>query len=245
MSGHTRLHSYVCTHNPETIADIFLQAIQWVWPVVLLIGLPFAPESPYWLIRKNRKDDARKALEKLSSSKHRPDIDSVLVMIEQTDLLEQELESTTTYMDCFKGANLPRTEISIMVYLIQVIGGNPLIGYANFFFEQAGLNSRDAFNSKYPFFFLQQSKLTTHSGFRRNLPLLASNVLLRPPHNLYHRHALHDGFALHNRLSRFRPLARWRYLGTSNTNGHLDLHLPDDRRTHLLRHNLRDFVYPS
>ena len=30
---------------------------------------------------------------------------------------------------------------------IQVIGGNPLIGYANFFFEQAGLNPSDAFNS--------------------------------------------------------------------------------------------------
>ncbi|PMD63133.1 putative MFS transporter [Hyaloscypha bicolor E] len=121
-------------------------AIQWVWPVVLLIGLPFAPESPYWLIRKNRKEDARKSLLKLSSAKHRPDIDSVLIMIEQTDLLEQELESTTTYFDCFKGANWPRTEISIMVYLIQVIGGNPLIGYANFFFEQAGLNPSDAFN---------------------------------------------------------------------------------------------------
>ena len=154
MSGHIRLHSYVSRNIPETIADIISQAIQWVWPVVLLIGLPFAPESPYWLIRKNRKEDARKALEKLSSSKHRPDIDSVLVMIEQTDLLEQELESTTTYMDCIKGANLPRTEISIMVYLIQVIGGNPLIGYANFFFEQAGLSSHDAFSSQYSLFML-------------------------------------------------------------------------------------------
>jgi hypothetical protein len=121
-----------------------------VWPIILLAGLPFAPESPYWLIRKNRKDDARKALMKLSSSKNRPDIEGVLVMIEQTDLLEQELDATTTYWECFKGANLPRTEISIMVYLIQVIGGNPLIGYANFFFEQAGLNSSDAFNSQYP-----------------------------------------------------------------------------------------------
>lgn len=87
---------------------------------------------------------------KLSSSKNRPDIEGVLVMIEQTDLLEQELDATTTYWECFKGANLPRTEISIMVYLIQVIGGNPLIGYANFFFEQAGLNSSDAFNSQSP-----------------------------------------------------------------------------------------------
>lgn len=89
-----------------------------------------------------------KSLEKLSSKKNTPDLQAVLVMIEETDLLERELEATTTYADCFKGANLKRTEISIMVYLIQVIGGNPLIGYANFFFVQAGLDSADAFNSK-------------------------------------------------------------------------------------------------
>ena len=38
-----------------------------------------------------------------------------------------------------------------MVYLIQVIGGNPLIGYANYFFETAGLDSSDAFNSSFSF----------------------------------------------------------------------------------------------
>jgi MFS transporter, SP family, general alpha glucoside:H+ symporter len=154
-----------------------------VWPVILLAGLPFAPESPYWLVRKNRKDDAREALLKLSSKKHRPDIEGVLVMIEQTDLLEQELEVTTTYFDCFKGANWLRTEISIMVYLIQVIGGNPLIGYANFFFEQAGLNSSDAFNSQY-FTKLYRTNPDSYSGrgqhgfrIRRHLPFLATNVI--------------------------------------------------------------------
>lgn len=99
-------------------------------------------------MRQNRKNDARAALTKLSSRRHPTDIEPVLVMIEQTDLLEQELESTTTYFDCFKGRNLVRTEISVMVYLIQVIGGNPLIGYANFFFEQAGLDTSDAFDSE-------------------------------------------------------------------------------------------------
>lgn len=124
------------------------QAIQWIWPVVLLSGLPFAPESPYWLVRRDRKEDARKALLKLTSSKHRPDIDNILIGIEQTDLLEREFETSTSYLDCFKGVNIVRTEISIMVYLIQVIGGNPLIGYANYFFEQAGLSSSDAFSSE-------------------------------------------------------------------------------------------------
>ncbi|SPQ19922.1 6d9a5174-1ecf-44e4-a227-4765bf96db1f [Thermothielavioides terrestris] len=93
-----------------------------------------------------RKADARQAIVKLSSSTNPPDIDQVLLGIEQTDLLEQELEVTSSYWDCFKGVHLVRTEISVMVYLIQVIGGNPLIGYANYFFEQAGLNPSDAFN---------------------------------------------------------------------------------------------------
>ncbi|KAG6007608.1 hypothetical protein E4U54_008804 [Claviceps lovelessii] len=121
-------------------------AIQWVWPLVLLAGLQFAPESPYWLVRRGRTEDARKALLQLTSSRLRPDIDKILVGIEQTDLLEREYATETTYWDCFKGASLVRTEISVVVYLIQVIGGNPLIGYANYFFEQAGLGSSDAFS---------------------------------------------------------------------------------------------------
>lgn len=124
--------------------------MQWLWPVIILIGLPFAPESPYWLVRQGRKEDARKALEKLSSSKNAPDIDQVLLGVEQTDLLEQEFEATTNYWDLFKGVNRVRTEITIMVYLIQVIAGNPLIGYANYFFEQAGLNAADSFDSRWP-----------------------------------------------------------------------------------------------
>jgi SP family general alpha glucoside:H+ symporter-like MFS transporter len=170
-------------------------AIQWVWPVVLLVGLPFAPESPYWLVRQNRKDDARKALQRLSSSKNQPDIEGILFMIEQTDLLEQELKSTTTYFDCFKGNNLRRTEISIMVYLIQVIGGNPLIGYANFFFVQAGLNPSDAFNSKSwiklcsrteaSIMLIFNSGSWQHClGIRRNLSLLAIDGISRSPNNL-------------------------------------------------------------
>ncbi|KYK58796.1 MFS transporter [Drechmeria coniospora] len=121
-------------------------AVQWVWPVVLLAALPFAPESPYWLVRRGQRDEARNSLLQLTSSTHRPDIDDVLLAIEQTDLLEREYETSTSYRECFKGVSLVRTEISVMVYLIQVIGGNPLIGYANYFFEQAGLSSSEAFN---------------------------------------------------------------------------------------------------
>jgi hypothetical protein len=175
-----------------------MQAIQWVWPVILLTGLPFAPESPYWLVRKNRREDAKRSLEKLSSKKNPPDTDAFLNMIEQTDLLEQELEATTTYLDCLKGENLRRTEISVMVYLIQVIAGNPLIGYANFFFEQAGLNAADAFDSELTCSLLNPV-LTHHSGRRkhrarlcRNLRFLGINIIRAPAPPTYEDKLLAD-----------------------------------------------------
>ena len=119
-------------------------AAQWFWPVVILIGLPFAPESPWWLVRKGREDDAEKALARLASSK--VDVKAALAVIIETDKLEQELEAGSTYMDCFKKVNLWRTEIAVGVYSIQVISGIYLVGYATYFFELAGLPVPKAFD---------------------------------------------------------------------------------------------------
>ncbi|EXJ81959.1 hypothetical protein A1O1_08026 [Capronia coronata CBS 617.96] len=117
---------------------------QWFWPLVILIGLPFAPESPWWLQRKGRIEEAEKALKRLAS----PDVDvkPTLAMIIETDRLEREMESGSTYWDCFKKINLVRTEIAIGVYTIQVLSGIYLVGYATYFFELAGLPTDQAFN---------------------------------------------------------------------------------------------------
>jgi SP family general alpha glucoside:H+ symporter-like MFS transporter len=120
-------------------------AIQWLWCLILFVGLPFAPESPWFLVRTGRTEDARKALQKLAWEKG-VDLDKALLVIEQTDLLERELHTNSKYTDCFKGHNLRRTEISCMVYLTQVLCGIYLLPYANYFFEQAGLNPAQAFN---------------------------------------------------------------------------------------------------
>lgn len=119
-------------------------AAQWFWPLVILIGMPWAPESPWWLVRKNRLADAEKSLRKLASSK--VDVKPTLAVIIETDRLEQELEAGTTYWDCFKKINLHRTEIAVGVYSIQVISGIYLVGYATYFFEQAGLPTTAAFD---------------------------------------------------------------------------------------------------
>lgn len=121
-------------------------AIQWVWPVVLLAGLPFAPESPWWLIRQNRMADAERSLRRLSKQPHpKVDIRETLAMMVKTDQLEREIEVGTTYADCWKGSNRRRMEICMLLFVIQNFSGNP-VGFATYFFEQVGLSSEQAFD---------------------------------------------------------------------------------------------------
>lgn len=109
-------------------------ALQWLWPLIILIGLPFAPESPYWLARKGRMAEAEHSLKRLCSPK--VDVKPVLALIIETDRLEHEMEAGSTYSDCFKKINRRRTEIAVGVYSIQVISGIYLVGYATYFFER-------------------------------------------------------------------------------------------------------------
>lgn len=109
-------------------------ALQWLWPLVILIGIAFAPESPWWYVRKGRLEEAEKALNRLSS----PAVDNKLtlaIMIE-TDKLELEMETGTTYWDCFKKVNRRRTEIAVGVFATQVFSGIYLVGYAAYFFQR-------------------------------------------------------------------------------------------------------------
>ncbi|RYP38602.1 hypothetical protein DL767_002538 [Monosporascus sp. MG133] len=118
-------------------------ALQWFWVAVILPGMFFIPESPWWLVRKGRLEDARDALRKLSS-KH-VDIEPMLTLITETDRLELDMEAGSTYLDTIKGVNLRRTEISAGVYITQVLSGIYLINYGTYFFQQAGLETQDAF----------------------------------------------------------------------------------------------------
>nr|POF01186.1 general alpha-glucoside permease [Quercus suber] len=124
-------------------------AAQWVWPLVILAGMPWAPESPWWLVRKGRLEDAERALRRLASAA--VDVRPALAMIIETDRLEQEMDAGTTYLDCFRSINLRRTEIGIGVYCIQVLSGVYLVGYATYFFELAGLPVSKAFDMSISF----------------------------------------------------------------------------------------------
>jgi SP family general alpha glucoside:H+ symporter-like MFS transporter len=119
-------------------------ALQWFWVLVIIPGMYYAPESPWWLARQKRLSEAEDSLRRLSSRK--VNVRAVLAQIIETDRLETEMEAGSSYMDVFNRVNWRRTEIAIGVYATQVLCGIYLINYGTYFFTLAGLNTEQAYD---------------------------------------------------------------------------------------------------
>ena len=133
-----------------------------MWFPPLILGITFAPESPWWLVRKGRYEDAKKSLLRLTSPKRDPTFDAseTVDMIRHTNELEKDLTEGASYLDCFKGTNLRRTEIVCMLFVSQNLAGNTFSNYSTYFFEQAGLTGEAPYN-----FALGQYGLNTIGAF--------------------------------------------------------------------------------
>ena len=119
-------------------------AIQLLFPAFLLVFLPFAPESPWYLARNGKTEAAKKSLRKLYGSK--VDIDAKLKNLEAT-IAEEEASSKHqgSILQCFHGTDRIRSFISMGVFACQhFVGIIFVLGYSTYFFELAGL---DASNS--------------------------------------------------------------------------------------------------
>jgi SP family general alpha glucoside:H+ symporter-like MFS transporter len=122
-------------------------AIQWIWPVPLVIGVFLAPESPWWLIRQGRPEDAKKALLRLTS-KGDPtfNADETIAMMSYTNQIEKQMSEGSTYRDCFRGVDFRRTEVACLTWLCQAMCGSSLQGFSTYFYKQAGLTDTGAFD---------------------------------------------------------------------------------------------------
>lgn len=105
-------------------------ALQWLWPVPLIIGIFLAPESPWWLVRKERYEDAKHSVRRLTS-KNSPNfsVDDTVSFMRVTNELEKANNEGTSYLDCFKGVDLRRTEIACVTWAIQSWCGSTFMGY--------------------------------------------------------------------------------------------------------------------
>ncbi|SMQ50160.1 unnamed protein product [Zymoseptoria tritici ST99CH_3D7] len=123
-------------------------ALQWMWPVPLMIGVFFAPESPWWLVRKGKLVEAKKSLIRLTSLNRETDFDAdeTVAMMTHTTALEKKITSGASYWDCFKGTDLRRTEIVCMAWAIQNLAGNSFSNYSTYFLTNSGVSETNSYN---------------------------------------------------------------------------------------------------
>jgi SP family general alpha glucoside:H+ symporter-like MFS transporter len=121
--------------------------LQWMWPLPLIIGIYFAPESPWWLVRKGKTSEAKDSLLRLTSLNRETDFDAdeTIAMMVHTTALEEKITAGASYWDCFRGVDRRRTEIVCMVWAIQNLSGNSFSNYSTYFLKQAGLTTRRSY----------------------------------------------------------------------------------------------------
>lgn len=109
-------------------------ALQWMFPTPLAIIIWFAPESPWWLVRKGRLEEAARSVERLGRKTAVNAVEAV-AMIRRTVELEKSTKEPN-YVELFKGVDLYRTLIVCGVYAAQNLTGNLIANQAVYFFER-------------------------------------------------------------------------------------------------------------
>ncbi|KAF5636198.1 major facilitator superfamily transporter [Fusarium sp. NRRL 52700] len=119
-------------------------ALQWIFPTPILILEFFAPEYPWWLLRKGRKEEALRSIQRLGNGdtevSHKK-----LAMMERTAKIEEAEGRNPSLIDLVKGTDLRRTTITSLIYASQNFAGNLIANQATFFFEQSGVTTERAF----------------------------------------------------------------------------------------------------
>lgn len=110
--------------------------------ILYYLGLFLVPESPRWLVMKNREDEARKIMQKITSEEDaQHQIEAV-----HNSLLDNIKHEKVPLGELFKPALRLVLTIGIVVAILQQITGiNSVFFYAPMIFEQSGIGTDASF----------------------------------------------------------------------------------------------------
>ncbi|KAK9234293.1 general substrate transporter [Lipomyces kononenkoae] len=133
---------YFCQNLSSDLAWRIPVVTQILFPsVLLLIGIPFLPESPSWLVFNGKIDEAAKSLRVFNGGDY--DTDRAIQIL-QTALEEakQSEETKARWIETIRGSNRRRTLLSCMGFACQqLIGASFMAGYVSYFFVLAGVSN--------------------------------------------------------------------------------------------------------
>ncbi|KAK8931769.1 hypothetical protein H634G_04288 [Metarhizium anisopliae BRIP 53293] len=121
-------------------------AIQLFFCAFLIAFLPFGPETPWYLARVGKREEAKRSLCKLYGSG--VDIDAKWVALKATIAEEEAAKyQQGSIIQCFRRTNRIRTAISTGVFACQhFVGIIFVMGYSTYFFQLAGLPPSKSFD---------------------------------------------------------------------------------------------------
>ena len=106
-----------------------------MFPTPLAILLFCAPESPWWLVRKGRLEEAEKAVSRLGRATSGESSHDSVAMMRRTIQLEHTVKEPSL-IELWKGTDRYRTLIVCCVYAAQNLTGNLIANQAVYFFER-------------------------------------------------------------------------------------------------------------
>ncbi|KAK9427736.1 general substrate transporter [Lipomyces doorenjongii] len=135
---------YFCQSKTSDMAWRIPVITQVIFPsILLLVGVPFLPESPSWLIFRDRIDDAAKSLRAFNGNDYDTEtaIAIVYAALEEERRLE-ESNSKAKWIETAQGTNRRRTLLSCMGFVCQqLVGASFISGYMAYFFVLAGVQN--------------------------------------------------------------------------------------------------------
>ncbi|TGJ84745.1 hypothetical protein E0Z10_g4005 [Xylaria hypoxylon] len=117
-------------------------AIQFAWAIILIVGMLFLPETPRFLIKQGKYEEAARSLGQLRRlPADDPSIASELTEIRSNH--EYELSAgTATYLDCFRGPMRKRQLTGMAAQALQQLTGiNFIFYYGTQYFKNSGIEN--------------------------------------------------------------------------------------------------------